>query len=68
MVTTLLTLLSSSFLFPGIIIRYELFMQALNESLDNVTSLGSEHRVFLSSGWLNPRQPMGSANENPATK
>ncbi|XP_037397596.1 usherin [Pygocentrus nattereri] len=48
----------------GIIIRYELFMQALNESLDNVTGLGSEHRVFLSSGWLNPRQPMGSANAN----
>ncbi|RXN19458.1 usherin [Labeo rohita] len=51
----------------GIIIRYELFMQQLNESQKNANSYGPEQRVFLSSGWLNPRPSMSSANENALT-
>ncbi len=57
----------SFFLSPGIIIRYELFMQLVNESQRNATSYGSEQRVFVSSGWLNPRPSMSSANENALT-
>lgn len=55
------------FFFQGIIIRYELFMQALNESLGNRTDPGTEHRVFLSSGWLEPQQPSNLASENALT-
>uniref|UniRef100_A0A3B1J7A9 Usher syndrome 2A (autosomal recessive, mild) n=1 Tax=Astyanax mexicanus TaxID=7994 RepID=A0A3B1J7A9_ASTMX len=51
----------------GIIIRYELFMQVLNESMENGTSVGAEHRVFLSSGWWNPQRALVSANENALT-
>ncbi|KAK7153113.1 hypothetical protein R3I93_011118 [Phoxinus phoxinus] len=51
----------------GIIIRYELFMQLLNGSQRNTTSHSPEQRVFLSSGWLNPRPSMSSANENALT-
>ncbi|XP_065144388.2 usherin [Paramisgurnus dabryanus] len=51
----------------GIIIRYELFMQLLNESQGNSTNHGPEQRVFLSSGWLNPMSSMSSANENALT-
>uniref|UniRef100_A0A4W4GYM7 Usher syndrome 2A (autosomal recessive, mild) n=1 Tax=Electrophorus electricus TaxID=8005 RepID=A0A4W4GYM7_ELEEL len=50
----------------GIIIRYELFMQILNKSLENVTNPNLDQRVFLSSGWLNP-QKSGSASENSLT-
>ncbi|XP_062863133.1 usherin [Trichomycterus rosablanca] len=41
----------------GIIFRYELFMQELG----NGTNPGPERRVFLSSGWPNPRRSAGSA-------
>uniref|UniRef100_A0A8C1J3X3 Usherin n=1 Tax=Cyprinus carpio TaxID=7962 RepID=A0A8C1J3X3_CYPCA len=51
----------------GIIIRYELFMQLQNESQRNATSYGPEQRVFLSSGWHNPRRSLSSANENALT-
>nr|XP_009291422.1 usherin [Danio rerio] len=51
----------------GIIIRYELFMQLLNELQRNASSYGTEQRVFLSSGWLNPRPSLSSANENALT-
>ncbi|MCJ8737120.1 hypothetical protein PDJAM_G00020270 [Pangasius djambal] len=51
----------------GIIIRYELFMQVLNESLGNVSNPGTERRIFLSSGWLDPQQPSDSASENALT-
>ncbi|KTG40571.1 hypothetical protein cypCar_00002776 [Cyprinus carpio] len=57
----------SFFLSPGIIIRYELFMQLQNESQRNATSYGPEQRVFLSSGWHNPRRSLSSANENALT-
>lgn len=53
--------------FQGVIIRYELFMQALNESSGNVTNPSMEHRIFLSSGWLDPQQPLDSASENALT-
>lgn len=52
------------FFFQGIIIRYELFMQVLNESLGNVTNPGTEHRIFLSTGWLDLQQASDSASEN----
>lgn len=42
-------------------------MQVLNESLRNGTSTGTEHRVFLSSGWLDPLQPSDLASENALT-
>lgn len=42
-------------------------MQLLNESQRNATSHSPEQRVFLSSGWLNPRPSMSSANENALT-
>ncbi|XP_066526697.1 usherin [Hoplias malabaricus] len=48
----------------GIIIRYELFMEELNWSMENVTSPGLERRVFLSSGWLDPRQLLISADQS----
>ncbi|XP_052001042.1 usherin [Xyrauchen texanus] len=51
----------------GIIIRYELFMQLLNELQGNGTSHNPEQRVFLSSGWLNPWPSTSSANENALT-
>lgn len=54
----------SFFLSPGVIIRYELFMHLVNKSQRNATSYGLEQRVFLSSGWLNPRLSMSSASEN----
>ncbi|XP_056624652.1 usherin [Triplophysa dalaica] len=50
----------------GIIIRYELFMQLLNELAGNQPS-NPEQRVFLSSGWLDPRPLISSANENALT-
>lgn len=55
------------FFFQGIIIRYELFMQVLNESFGNVTNPSTEHRIFLSTGWLDPQKPSDSANENALT-
>lgn len=55
------------FFFQGIIIRYELFMQELNESFGNVTSPRTEHRIFLSTGWLDLQKPSDSANENVLT-
>ncbi|KAM9466939.1 usherin [Clarias gariepinus] len=50
----------------GIIIRYELFMQVLDDSQGNLTSPGTERRVFLSAGWLDPRQPSVLASESAA--
>ncbi|KAK3537246.1 hypothetical protein QTP70_004660 [Hemibagrus guttatus] len=51
----------------GIIIRYEILMQVLNESLGNMTSPSTEHRIFLSTGWLDPLQPSDSAGVNALT-
>lgn len=42
-------------------------MQLLNELQRNASSYGTEQRVFLSSGWLNPRPSLSSANENALT-
>ncbi|KAK6307053.1 hypothetical protein J4Q44_G00222010 [Coregonus suidteri] len=47
----------------GVIIRYELFIRGPMESQNN-TSPAPERRVFVSSGWLDPRLPSGSANES----
>ncbi|KAF7704133.1 hypothetical protein HF521_021205 [Silurus meridionalis] len=48
----------------GIIIRYELFMQVIDESLGNATGPSTDRRIFLSSGWLDSTQNSDSANEN----
>uniref|UniRef100_A0A8C7Q6N4 Usher syndrome 2A (autosomal recessive, mild) n=1 Tax=Oncorhynchus mykiss TaxID=8022 RepID=A0A8C7Q6N4_ONCMY len=47
----------------GVIIRYELFIQGPMES-QNTTSPAPERRVFVSSGWLDPRLPSDSAKES----
>lgn len=42
-------------------------MQVFNQSLGNVTNSSAEHRIFLSSGWLDPLQPSDSAGEDALT-
>lgn len=41
-------------------------MQVLDDSQGNLTSPGTERRVFLSAGWLDPRQPSVLASESAA--
>lgn len=42
-------------------------MQVLNNSLGNITSPSTEHRIFLSTGWLDPLQPSDWSGENALT-